>query len=186
MFLIISVYLYSHGDFFTYLAAIPPSGYLGALVIGYALGVLFNILGSFVSEFAVIPYSLKDKDRHKRIQKAVEKTFNTKPDKDSWRLCLGIMSEHGYGAKIGVFSNLNVFCQSMMVVLFLCTAVSVVQSAFLTGFSVLSIVEASTLLLAGLVFLYGANIYSRYFSRAIYEAFYSWYCDPERGRHTGS
>ncbi len=159
------------------------------LAISYTLGVTFNIIaGSFARLDHLFVDQRDDRmDDHSNgkkdqtqiaIEKAIKTTFDVDANPDSWRLCYGIAHKTQFGANIETFGRINIFCRSMMVS-FAVILTLLAMSNIIIPFKNISLIYIVFSIIMFFVFLAGSRIYSRAFSSAIYESFYTWYCTKD-------
>lgn len=166
-------------------ALIPIISFV-TLISAYSVGVIIN---SVPSEKFILGYrgygSSKGSDETEcAIRSAVEKTYKIRFTNDSWRLCYGTCVKNGLSANVHLFLGLEIFCRSMMVASAFFSASLILAMMFGSQNPHINNQPACVLFFAlGVAqvcagaFYLGARKYSRVFVSAIYQGFYSWYCE---------
>jgi hypothetical protein len=153
---------------------------LGGLFVtlSYTLGFVFNLVSGASRSVDKALLNRRDSnavagsdEKLKSLGQAFTDVFGFEISSESWRLCYGIAEKSGYGVRISLFSSLEIFCRSLFVASFLLSIIyifSTPASSFNLSLGLFSLVLAA-------IFAYGAQVYSRAFTAAIFEAFHTWY-----------
>lgn len=151
------------------------------LALSYSLGVVFNVMADFIkhADKRYIPLNEDNEEESYglkllAIKAAVEDTFKLEWSDASWRLCYGIAHKTEYSPNIELFAKLNIFCRSMMVSMAFITAaliIKMIHEGSVAPYCSFTILTS----LFSFSFFKGAQLYSKSFSSAIYESFFSWY-----------
>lgn len=149
-----------------------------AVVLALPLGTLFNIIASWVaySDNRYFWHKEKSHKFHDKIDAAIKDTFGIDSDSDdSWRLCYGIVEKNEYGVNVAVLRGLYVFCDSMMICMWMVSALFIGRAILSKEAQLYDPVVFVAALILGFVFLFGSRMFSRAFVFGVYEAFFTWY-----------
>lgn len=158
---------------------------LAITVFSYIVGVLTNIVASFITcfddrYFLTADYIEKhknDKPRLKLLRESFKEIFGQELRENSWQLCYGITNLKGFGVKTGVFSSLYILCGSLAVGSLICLIACILATIVFhcLGFPVVHLGFWTTAIIGTVVFFAGEKNYTRAFSDSIHDAFLSWY-----------